>query len=122
MRASPVPFRNRQCWATSVYRSAESSPSSQQSWKVNGNRGAKRLRRAPGMGDVGPLPECACPGLDGHRQPWPETVFGKRRGIDAQGTFSANQWFDGYRVWLGTGAEREACLRASCSVVILYAK
>ena len=36
--------------------------------------------------------------------------------------FSARQRFDGYRVWLGTGAEREACLRASCSVVILYAR
>ena len=41
---------------------------------------------------------------------------------EADDWFSARQRFDGYRGWLGTGAEREACLRASCSMVILYAR
>jgi hypothetical protein len=47
-------------------------------------------------------------------------VRGGERGVpNARKTLAG---FDGYRGRLGRGEEREACLRASCSVVILYAK
>jgi hypothetical protein len=55
MRAHQLHFRSRLCWATSVYRSAEFSPSSAQSWKDSGTE-EQTLALSRSMGDVGSKP------------------------------------------------------------------